>query len=194
MKTAVLKELGLSKEQIDKIMEENGKDIAREQAKISAPKGYGQKAEDALAEEFFGAKAYGGHQLAAEEKSESIEELKAEIARLKAEMAVNAQAFEAKFNEVSRRSLVEKRLGEEEFSSKYAEKGVLEEILAAEFVVENGVVLGLEEIIAEIKLKNPDAFRLNKNMNILGMMPPAGNMEIDDTKSSIRSAMGLLRK
>ena len=39
MKTEFLKELGLEQEQIDKIMAENGKDIAAEKAKATKAEG-----------------------------------------------------------------------------------------------------------------------------------------------------------
>lgn len=48
MKTEMLKELGLSQEQIDKIMAENGKDIAAEQAKITAKDGELAKANETI--------------------------------------------------------------------------------------------------------------------------------------------------
>lgn len=48
MKTEMLKELGLSQDQIDKIMAENGKDIAAEQAKTSAKDGELAKANETI--------------------------------------------------------------------------------------------------------------------------------------------------
>ena len=157
MKREFLKSLGLTDEQIDSIMSENGKDIEKHKA---ATEKSNQEIET-LKTELTGVKTQlndaniqiqGFKDMDIEGIKKSADEWKtkyeADTAALKQEM----EKKEYDFN-------IEKFIGAYEFTSDFAKKAFVEEFKAKEFKVEEGKFLGADDFIKNFKETNKGVFK-----------------------------------
>lgn len=149
MKREFLKELELTDEVIDKIMAENGKDIEKHKTQSETVRAEldtvkGQLAEANKQIEGFKDLDVDGIKKAADEWKEKYET---------AEKDYRAKVAEMEFD-----NLLGGKLADVKFTSEYAKKGVFEEIKGKGLKVENGSILGFDEVFNAIKEAQPNAF------------------------------------
>lgn len=149
MKTEDLKEKGLTEEQVQFVMAENGKDIQKEKDKVSKVElerdGYKEQLEttkEALKEfEGVDAKALG----------EKIETLNGQLKNQKEE-------YEKKISGMETEGRINDFFSKYKFTSKLAEKAAMEEFKGKGLPYENGEFLGGKDFMENLKKENPTAF------------------------------------
>ena len=149
MKTEDLQTIGLDEEQIKKVFELNGKDVKVEQKKTERAeaerdtwKERAEKAEETL-------KGFDGV---------DVDKLNADIAEWKkkaeqAEQDYKDQLYQRDFNDA-----LNAALSEIKFTSEAAKRAIAAEILESGLTLKDGKILGLNDLIAQIKEKDASAF------------------------------------
>lgn len=174
MKKEDLTTQGLTEEQIGFIMAENGKDIAKEQIKIVSAikerdefKGQLDSVQEKL-------KAFDGV---------DVKSYQEQIKTLTDNISSEKIAYEIKISEMQFDTLLADKLANEKFSSSYAKNGIIADIKAKGLKIENGNILGFDDVIKGIKEIQPTAWTIEDvNPNRLGFgSPPPGNLDIPQT-------------
>ena len=149
MKTEDLKEKGLTEEQIAYVMAENGKSISKlqDEAKklkdeVEAYKKRAETAEETL--KSFEGKDFDAMTKELEGYKKKAEESKAEFDR---------QIAERDFNDALKTEIEGYK-----FTSESAKRAVMNEIKSAGLKLSDGKILGLKDLIAQIKEKDSGAF------------------------------------
>lgn len=149
MKTEDLQEHGLTEEQIKFVFAENGKDIAAEKKRADKAetdrdmwKGRAETAETTL-------KGFDGKDFEAIQKERDDWKEKAE----KAEKDYNDKIYERDFSDA-----LNAAMDSYSFTSEYAKKAVMEEIKAAGLKLLDGKIIGLNDMVENIKSKDGSAF------------------------------------
>lgn len=149
MKTEELKAQGLTDEQIAFVMKENGKDISKlqkERDDLTADrdkwKTQAETAEKTL-EGFDGV---------------DVEQLKKDIETYKQKAKDAEDEFAAKINERDFNDALRTALAEIKFTSSAAKTAIESEIKAAGLKLKDGTILGLNDLITQIKAKDASAF------------------------------------
>lgn len=180
MKREFLKELDLADDVIDKIMSENGKDIEKhktqaETAKTELETVKGQLSEANKQIEDFKGMDIDGIKRAADDWKEKYE---------KAEKDYKAKVAEMEFD-----NLLSGKLADVKFTSDYAKKGVFDEIKGKGLKVENGSILGFDEVFNSIKEAQPSAFESDDPLPQFSSQhkDPGRGSEMD----AVRAIMGL---
>jgi len=169
MKRDFLHDLGIEKDVIDKIMAENGKDVEAQKLKTTEAIAEKDGLQGQLADVQSKLAAFDGVDVA---------DLKGQVKALSDDMAAKEAAHQTELQGIAMRHAVEVRLSKEEFTSEYARKGVMEELLGKGLKLDGGQVLGLEDAVKTLVESTPDAFKAKEdpNPNPLGIgLPPAGN-------------------
>lgn len=168
MKTEFLKNLGIEEETIKAIMAENGKDIQREKAKLE------------------------NLELELKTNKGLLEEANVEINKFK-EMDIdgikrNASEWETKYNndiaklqeeikakdfEYNARDYLDKY----KFTSDLAKKAVIAEFKAKNFQYDNGVFLGADDFMNQLKESNPNAFVNEETKQLPNVVKSTSNGE-----------------
>lgn len=149
MKTEDLKEKGLTEEQIAFVMAENGKDLKKLQKEsenlTSDRDNWKEKAEAAeeTLNKFDGV---------------DVESLKAEIADWKEKAEVAEQDYNQKIYERDFSDALNTAFEELKFSSEAAKKAIMAEVKEAGLKLKDGKILGLNDLIEQIKEKDATAF------------------------------------
>jgi Phage minor structural protein GP20. len=149
MKREFLSELGIEKDVIDKIMDEHGKSITKEQEKAADIKTQLETVTAQLGEANKTIESLDG--LKPGELKVQIETYKKEAEEAKAAAAEQATKFE--FD-----TLLDKELGKYKFSSTHAKTAIENEIKAKGLKLENGAILGLGDVMKSYEENSPDAF------------------------------------
>lgn len=149
MKTEDLKEKGLTDEQISYVMAENGKSISKLQDEVKSLKddrdAYKKRAEDA--EETL--KGFEGKDFDAMTKE--LEDYKKKVEDSKKEF--DKAIYDRDFNDA-----LKVELEGYKFSSESAKKAVMSEIREAGLKLKDGKILGLSDLIGQIKSTDAGAF------------------------------------
>lgn len=149
MKTEDLKEKGLTDEQISYVMAENGKSISKLQDEVKSLKddrdAYKKRAEDA--EETL--KGFEGKDFDAMTKELEDYKKKAEDSKKEFDKAI----YDRDFNDA-----LKVELEGYKFSSESAKKAVMSEIREAGLKLKDGKILGLSDLIGQIKSTDAGAF------------------------------------
>lgn len=132
MKTEFLKELGLSQEQIDQIMAENGKDIAAEQAKAAAKDGELTKANETIKGLQETVKKYDG----------------ADPEQLKKSLADLQKKYDADINQTKLESALELALVQSKARNTKAVRALLNQ---ETIKLDGDKLLGLDDQLADLK-------------------------------------------
>lgn len=149
MKTEELKANGLTEEQIAYVMAENGKDIKKlqkENETLTADRdSYKERAE------------------AAEETLKNFdgiepEKMQAEIDTWKQKAETAEKDYAAKMEQRDFEDALKEAIGGYKFTSEYAKSAVIEDIRKAGLKVKEGKILGLNDLIAQMKEKDSSAF------------------------------------
>lgn len=149
MKTEDLEKQGLTKDQIAFVMAENGKDLKKlqnENGALSADrdawKGKAEQAEGTL-------KSFEGIDPAKIQSELAEWKKKAE----EAEKNAQAQIYERDFSDA-----LKSEMEGYKFTSSFAKKAIMEEIKAAGLKLKNGKILGLSDLMEQIKKSDESAF------------------------------------
>jgi len=149
MKTDFLKELGLTEEQVNAIMAENGKDIQRELGKVTKAElerdGYKEQLETAQAtlKEFEGV---------------DVKELQSKVTELNSSLTATESEFKRKLADMEYSSQIDNYFTGYRFTSDLAKKAALEEFKKQEFKLVDGKFMGGDDYMKTLKESNPTAF------------------------------------
>lgn len=149
MKTDELKAWGLTDEQSEKVMAQYGKDVSKlqkENEKLTADRdNWKQKAE--AAEETL--KKFDGVDL---------EGMKAEVDNWKAKAENAEKDYAAQIAKRDFDDALKEEIGGYKFTSEAAKKAIMAEIREAGLKVKDGKILGLSDLLAQMKEKDASAF------------------------------------
>jgi len=149
MKTEDLQAIGLTEDQIKKVFELNGKDIAAEKKAVS-------KAEDDR-------DAWKKRAEAAEETLKGfdgvdVEKMRSEVEEWKKKAEEAAQKYQKDIEERDFSEALKAALDDVKFSSESAKKAVIAEIKAAGLSMRSGKIVGLQDVLDQIKADDASAF------------------------------------
>lgn len=163
MKREFLEGLGLDKEAVDKILDENSNDIGR----------WKLKAEQADAD-----KAAMEQQLSARDKdiealqasAANADGLKQQLNDLQAKYSVETEQYKAQLNDRDYRDAVARAVAEKgvKFSSKAAEKTFLADLMDQRLELKDGVLAGFDEYHKAQLEADPAAFQSGKPAPVFG--------------------------
>lgn len=176
MKTEDLQAIGLNEDQIKKVFELNGKDVNAEKKNVEkAEKDRDNwKARAEAAEETL--KGFDGV---------DVEKLNKEIADWKekaenAEKEYRQQIYDRDFNDALTAAFAEIK-----FTSEAAKKAVMAEVKEADLKLKDGKILGLNDLIEQIKSKDAAAFETEKP-GAKFTEPPKGKPGAGGTNKSLK--------
>lgn len=162
MKREELKKLGLTDEQIDYVMDENGKDVNAQKAIVE------QKDQEItnLTTERDGLKT----QVADRDKdiadlkkqSGDNEALNNKLTELQGKYDTDTKALQDKLDSQARSHATERFYDKVEFTSAFAKKAAMEEFNAANLEFKDGAYVGADEFLEKQKSSNPDAFKVDE--------------------------------
>lgn len=149
MKTEDLKTQGLTEEQINFVMAENGKDVNAVRAKLTTAETerdtYKQQAEDAAKE----IKGY---------KELDIDGIKTKAEEWETKYNTDTQALQTKLEEQQKDFAMKEYIGTYSFTSELVKEAVLAQLKAKDFKLDNGKFLGADDFMKSLKEANPTAF------------------------------------
>ena len=156
MKTEALQELGLTEDQIKEIMKANGKDIeaVKKRAETAEADRDQYKARAEAAEETL--KGFDGVDV--DQMKQTIEDYKKKAEQADAEY--QQQIYERDFSDALKAELESVK-----FSSEAAKRSVMNDIKAADLKLKDGKILGLNDLIGQIREKDASAFAADANGN-----------------------------
>lgn len=159
MKREELKNRGLTDEQIDYVMGENGKDVNAQKAIIE------QKDQQiaTLTTERDGLKT----QVADRDKdiadlkkqSGNTDELNQKLTELQTKYDTDTQALQGKLDSQARSHATERFYEKVEFTSTFAKKAAIKEFEDAKLEFKDGAFVGADDFLKKQKTDNPDAFK-----------------------------------
>ena len=164
MKRELLRELGIEDESIDKIMKVNGDDIEAQKLKTNAAIAERDGLQTQLADVQAKIAAFEGVDLAG---------LRGQIDDLTKDLTEKEIAHKTELDGIVVRHAIESRLLKENFTSRYAQKAVVEELLSKELQCNGGEIVGLEDALKELRETNADAFKSAEKDNPWLRLPPA---------------------
>lgn len=185
MKTEFLKELGLEKDAIDKIMAENGKDIEAFKRDNAVLKDQIASATANLAAANQKIAEFGDLDVEKIKQEASDWKQKAEEAQRKADEQVNAIRYE---------QAVSTYANGVRFTSELARKAFVAELKQKGLKLENDTLLGADDFTKQMREQNPDAFAKEKSgaPDFSNTTPPGTPANTNEQMNNlIRSAKGV---
>ena len=173
MKRDFLKELELTDEAIDKIMAENGKDIEKHKTQADTFKAELDTVKGQLVEANKQIEGF---------KELDIDGIKEAADDWKEKYETAEKDYQAKVFEMERDGLIKDKLSGLKFTSDYAKKGVFEEIKAKDLKVDNGALIGFDDVLKGIQENSPDAF--SSDASTVTTALPHGGRNADYDKMS----------
>ncbi len=167
MKRQILEDKGLTKEQIDQIMAENGKDVQAEQLKTTAKDGELSTAQETIRQLRETAKQYQG----------------VDVEGLQTQLSAAQEKYEADLKAAKIDSAVSLALVSAKAKNVRAAKALLSEFLEKAELDEHGAVKGLEEQLKTLRESTDSAFLFEseneQKSKIKGMTPADGRDPLD---------------
>ena len=151
MKRDFLKELGLTDEQIDSIMSENGKDIEKHKREAETYKGKLEGIQEQLNKANEEIESY---------KGMDIEGIKKSAEEWKTKYETDTQALNDRLNKQEYEYAAKDYLSKYKFSSDLVKKAVLSEFNSKGFKLENGTFLGADDFMKQLQESDPGAFAI----------------------------------
>ena len=151
MKRDFLKELGLTDEQIDSIMSENGKDIEKHKREAETYKGKLEGIQEQLNKANEEIESY---------KDMDIEGIKRSAEEWKTKYETDTQALNDRLNKQEYEYAAKNYLSKYKFSSDLVKKAVLSEFNSKGFKLENGTFLGADDFMKGLQESDPGAFAI----------------------------------
>jgi chromosome segregation ATPase len=168
MKTEFLKGLGLTDEQISSIMAENGKDIAKEQAKAETEAEQTKVQIEKLQSDLKAKDELIGNYKAETEKFKEmdIDSIKNKLSELEetnknyeTQLKDTKNTYEKQIADMNYNSAIKDLLGGEKFTSNLVKKAFQQELAAQGFKIDkDGSLLGAKEFIEKYKTENEGVF------------------------------------
>lgn len=149
MKTDELKSWGLTDEQSEKVMAQYGKDVSKlqkENEKLTADRDKEKERADTAEETL---KKFDGVDL---------EGMKAEVDNWKAKAENAEKNYEAQIAQRDFEDALKEEISGYKFTSEAAKKAIMAEIREAGLKVKDGKILGLSDLLAQMKEKDASAF------------------------------------
>lgn len=178
MRTEDLKVQGLTEEQINFVMAENGKDVNAVRAKLTTAETerdtYKKQAEDAQVE----IKSY---------KDMDIEGIKTKAADWEKKYNDDTKALQDKLDAQVYGAALDKFVDGYQFTSELAKKAVVTELKEKGFKLDGSTLLGAKDFMEELKTNNPTAFAeedTNKppKITLPGVNNPPGGKKLSMTE------------
>lgn len=184
MKKEDLIALGLTEEQANAVLAENGKDVNAVRAKLTTAETerdtYKQQAEDAAKE----IKGY---------KELDIEGIKASVTSWETKYNTDTQALQTKLEEQQKDFAMKEYIGTYNFTSELVKEAVLAQLKAKDFKLDNGKFLGADDFMKQLKEANPTAFAEGGKAPTITLpgasKPPVGVTKEDFKKMSYAERM-----
>ena len=157
MKRDFLEAFGLDKETVDKVLDENSKDIGREKQKLDQV-----KADLAAAQEQLAQRDKDMEDL--KESAGDVDEIKKQLADLQAKYTTETEQYQKQiadrdYADAVHRSIANKGV---KFSSKAAEKAFIADLTANRLSVKDGALDGFEAYLKTQQEGDPAAFQSDK--------------------------------
>lgn len=179
MKSELLKEQGLTDEQIKFVMAENGKDIEKAKGDLSTLTAERDK--------------YKAQAETAEESLKKFEEIdvdsvKAELADWKKKAEDQQKAYTEELYKRDFKDALTKELTNVKFSSEAAKRSIMSEIEGAGLKLNEGKILGLSDLLGQMREKDASAFVNDAEASkphFTTPMEPQGNTGTTLTKADI---------
>ena len=152
MKREFLKALGVTDENIDKIMAENGVDIEAQKLKTTTAITERDGAQQTLKETQESLKKFDGLDLEAQKQS---------IIDMQTKYDTDTKALEVKISKQNYMSGAEKFIDKITFTSKLARDAALTEFEKQEFKQDGELFVGANDWIEKMKKDSPDAFKID---------------------------------
>lgn len=167
MKREFLEAMGLDKENVDRIMAENGADIEREKAKTATVKEDLEKAQTALSDREKDLESLKKTAGDAESTKKQLEELQDKYTK-------ETEAHKAEIAERDYDAAVSSHVADLKFSSKGAKAAFVADLKAKKLVIKDGKLDGFDKYLEEAKKDDPEAFAPDKPTPQFGR--PAGGV------------------
>lgn len=157
MKRDFLEALGLDKETVDKVLDENSKDIGREKQKLDQVKADLSTAQEQLAQ----------RDKDIEELKKSagdVDGIKQQLADLQAKYTTETEQYQKQIADRDYSDAVNRAISDKgvKFSSKAAEKAFIADLTANRLTVKDGVLDGFEAYLKAQQDSDPAAFQSDK--------------------------------
>lgn len=167
MKREFLEAMGLEKENVDKIMAENGADLEKEKAKTAAAKADLEKAQTALSDREKDLEELKKTAGDAETTKKQLEELQDKYTK-------ETEAHKAEIAERDYDAAVASHVADLKFSSKGAKAAFVADLKAKKLEIKDGKLDGFEKYLEDAKKADPEAFAPDKPAPHFGR-PTGGN-------------------
>lgn len=154
MKTEDLQALGLNEDQIKKVFELNGKDVKAEQKKTENA----EKERDSWKE-----RAETAEKTLTDFDGVDVEGLKKQIADLKDKAAQAEKDFQKQIYDRDFDDALKAEMEAYKFTSEAAKRAIMAEVKEAELKLKDGKILGLTDLLTQIKEKDASAFAPDKS-------------------------------
>lgn len=156
MNRKFLEDLGIEKETIDKILDENSKDIGREKAKSEQLKGDLDKAQEQLAQRDQDLEEL-------KKSSDDVENVKKQLEELQEKYNTETEAYKAQIADRDYSDAVNQAIAAAgvKFSSKSAERAYISELKAKKLEVKDGKLVGYDDFHKAQVEADPTAFESN---------------------------------
>ena len=157
MKRDFLEALGLDKDTVDKVLDENSKDIGREKQKLDQV-----KADLATAQEQLAQRDKDIEEL--KKSSGDVDGIKQQLADLQAKYTTETEQYQKQIAERDYADAVNRAIAEKgvKFSSKAAEKAFISDLNAKRLTIKEGVLEGFEDYLKAQQDSDPTAFQSDK--------------------------------
>lgn len=157
MKRDFLEALGLDKETVDKVLDENSKDIGREKQKLDQVKADLSTAQEQLAQ----------RDKDIEELKKSagdVDGIKQQLADLQAKYTTETEQYQKQIADRDYADAVNRAIADKgvKFSSKAAEKAFIADLTANRLTIKEGVLDGFDEYLKAQQSSDPTAFQSEK--------------------------------
>lgn len=179
MKRETLTEFGLTKEQIDQIMNLNGKDIERQKEQLEQA----QMDVTTLKKQIDAA-----NKQIESFKSLDIEGIKKSADEYKVKYEQETAELRKQLDEKDFLSAAEVELSDVMFSSKGAKKTFYDDLKKSEVKLENGSLKGFSEFLEAYKKQDPESFKID---DVPKVVYKASGGNPGDVNNDVRSIMGL---
>ena len=157
MKRDFLEALGLDKETVDKVLDENSKDIGREKQKLDQV-----KADLATAQEQLAQRDKDIEEL--KKSAGDVDGIKQQLADLQAKYTTETEQYQKQIADRDYADAVNRAIADKgvKFSSKAAEKAFIADLTANRLTVKEGVLDGFETYLKAQQDSDPTAFQSDK--------------------------------
>lgn len=183
MKREFLKDLGLEDEVIDKIMDENGKDINKSNEKIKTLEAEVNNAKELLTNANAEIDSY---------KSMDIEAIKKSAEDYKSKFETAEKDYQAKLSQMEYDNKLDKYVGTLNLKNDIYKKEVISRIKEKELKFDGDTLLGAEELVKGFKEQYADAFVDSKPKPSFADTTPG--TPSNSAENDLRIAMGLKPK